>query len=240
MNCRAPGTHGEAQTSLRYSAREATTMRYLNKEAAILEMAHGRKVLHLGCVGFTDLPDGDRVALAKQTLHHSLTQSADVVGVDYSAAVVREYDRLGIFKNILVGNVETLGDLPLNQTFDLVIAGDIIEHVSNPGLMLDGIKRFCRVDTKVVITPPHAFGVPNFIRFLVGRFHDGAEHVATYHMENLHCLLSRHGYVVEEMATCHQSAATRLPMFRLGKAVFRRFPKLAGTIFAVARVADGL
>jgi len=212
-------------------------MRYLEKKAAILEMARGRKVLHLGCVGFTDLPVSDRVELARQTLHYSLTQSADVIGVDYSAAVVRDYERLGIFTNILVGNVEALGDLPLNQTFDLVIAGDIIEHVSNPGLMLDGIKRFCRADTRIVITTPHAFGLPNYLRFLVGRFRDGAEHVSTYHMENLDCLLARHGYVVEEMATCHQPAAKQLGVFRLGKAILERFPKLGGTLFVVARVA---
>ena len=214
-------------------------MRYLEKEVAILEMARGLKVLHLGCVGFTDLADDERVQLAQQTLHYSLTQSAEVVGVDFSAAVVREYERLGIFRNILVGNVEALGDLSLEQTFDLIIAGDIIEHVSNPGLMLDGIKRFCRVGTRIIITTPHAFGLPNYLRFLAGRFRDGAEHVATYNMQNLTCLLARHGYVVEEMATCYQPRAKPSGMFTLGKALLRRFPVLGGSLFVVARLAGG-
>jgi 2-polyprenyl-3-methyl-5-hydroxy-6-metoxy-1,4-benzoquinol methylase len=212
-------------------------MRYLEKEAAILEMARGQRVLHLGCVGFTDLTANERIRLAHKTLHYLLTQCAEVVGVDLSAAVVREYERLGIFSNILIGNVERLSDLALNQTFDLIVAGDIIEHVSNPGLMLDGIKRFCRLGTRIVITTPHAFGLPNYLRFLAGRFRDGMEHVATYNMQNLAALLARHGYLVEEMATCYQPRARPHGLFILGKLLLRRVPQLGGTLFVVARLS---
>src|SRR5271169_783526 len=129
---------------------------YVAKEDFILKVAAGHSVLHLGCVGFTDLAPGDRVRSAKQSLHWKLTELSETVGVDRSVIVIDEYRRLGVFTNIVAGDVERLDELPITRTFDVVIAGDIIEHLSNPGQMLDGIKRFCTGDTQIVITTPNA------------------------------------------------------------------------------------
>jgi 2-polyprenyl-3-methyl-5-hydroxy-6-metoxy-1,4-benzoquinol methylase len=176
-------------------------VRYFQKKQAILELTRGRKVLHLGCIGFGDVEFADRVALAKSSLHYSLSQHADVLGVDYSARVVNEYRKLGLFSNIVVGNVERLEELDVHDKFDVILAGDIIEHVSNPGLMLEGIKRFCRTDTRVIVTTPNAFGLPGYLRFTLGKFKEGPEHVMTFNAQNLRHLLERHGYTVEEIST---------------------------------------
>jgi len=79
-------------------------------------------------VGFSDLLSEERVILARQSLHWKLSQVADVVGVDYSAQVVEQYSKLGIFTSIVPGDVQELAKLPLGRRFDVVIAGDIIEH----------------------------------------------------------------------------------------------------------------
>jgi len=91
--------------------------------------------------------------------------------------VIEEQRNLGIFDSVVHGDVERLDELPVDQKFDTVIAGDIIEHLSNPGQMLAGIKRFCGSDTRVIITTPNAFGAPNYLRYSAGRFREGAEHV---------------------------------------------------------------
>src|ERR1035438_7597403 len=124
---------------------------YIAKEEFILKTSAGLSVLHLGCVGFTDLDSRDRVRHAKQSLHWKLTQQSNVVGVDRSVSVIEELRDLGIFSNIVAGDVERLDELPINQKFDIVVAGDIIEHLSNPGRMLDGIRRFCTRSTRVII-----------------------------------------------------------------------------------------
>ncbi len=82
---------------------------YVAKEEFILQVASGRTVLHLGCVGFTDLAPGDRVKSAKQSLHWKLTQATETVGVDCSVAVIDEYRKLGIFTNIVAGDVRAAG-----------------------------------------------------------------------------------------------------------------------------------
>ncbi len=203
---------------------------YVAKEDFILKAASGRTVLHLGCVGFTDLAPGDRVGFAKQSLHWKLTQLSETVGIDRSVAVIDEYRKLGVFTNIVAGDVERLDELPITRKFDVVIAGDIIEHLSNPGRMLDGIKRFCTETTQVIITTPNAFGAPNFLRHSVGKFREGAEHVMSFNQQNLVTLLNRHGYSVSELHTCFQPRSPdqhSVFFFTLGRKVFELFPVLA-------------
>ncbi|MFQ5783929.1 MAG: class I SAM-dependent methyltransferase [Alphaproteobacteria bacterium] len=213
-----------------------TPRRFVDRDHAILDIARGRRVLHLGCVGHADETPEERVQLASNTLHWKLTDEADTVGVDYSREVIDEYRVLGIFDNVIAGDVQRLEDVALDGPFDIVVAADIIEHLSSPGAMLDGIKRFCGAETRVVITTPHAFGLLNFIRFLLGRFRDGAEHVMTFNADNIHNLLERHGYAVERLDTCHQPHARRHgPLFTLGKVAFAAAPRLGGTLFVVAR-----
>ena len=211
---------------------------YVAKEDFIVAISSGLTVLHLGCVGFTDLAGEDRVRSAKQSLHWKLTQCAKVVGVDRSSDVIEEMRKLGIFDNVVPGDVERLDELPVNQKFDLVIAGDIIEHLSNPGRMLDGIKRFCRADTRVIITTPNAFGAPNYLRYSAGRFHEGAEHVMSFNQQNLVTLLNRHGYTIAESHTCFQPRSAEAHnglAFHAGKSILKLFPRFGGTLLVMAR-----
>ena len=212
---------------------------YLDRDQAIVEIARGRRVLHLGCVGHTDCPPEQRVQSAPQTLHWKLSEAANTTGVDYSADVVAEYERLNIFDNIVPGDVQRLEDIAVDEIFEVVVAADIIEHLSNPGALLDGIKRFCDHDTRVVITTPHAFGLPNYVRFVLGRFRDGAEHVMTFNICNILNLLSRHGYAIDQIDTCHQAhAKKRGAAFTVAKAFFETAPKYGGTLFVVARATQ--
>ena len=212
---------------------------YVAKEEFILRVASGRSVLHLGCVGFTDVAPGERAKFAKQSLHWKLTQAAETVGIDYSLAVIEEYRKLGVFTNIIAGDVERLDEVQLARAFDVVIAGDIIEHLSNPGRMLDGIKRFCTSDTQVILTTPNAFGAPNFLRYSAGRFREGAEHVMSFNEQNLATLLGRHGYSLSELHTCFQPRSMDqhfASFFTLGRKVFELFPRFGGTLLVVAKV----
>jgi 2-polyprenyl-3-methyl-5-hydroxy-6-metoxy-1,4-benzoquinol methylase len=213
-------------------------VQYFCKETFILDRCKGKRVLHLGCVGFTDSSLEERIAQAKNSLHWKLSRIADVVGVDYSASVVEEYRRLGIFDNILVGNVMELEKLGLQPDFDAIVAGDIIEHVSNPGNMLAGIRSLASAKTELILTTPNSFGLPNFLRNIVGRFHEGGEHVMGFNDQQLTCILSRHGLRVKELHTCFQRQARQLHgafTFAVARKFFSVVPKLGGTLLAVAQ-----
>ena len=213
-------------------------MRFFQREAEIIDLVRGQKVLHLGCVGFSDLPSAERTRLADHSFHRTLSQIADVTGIDNAEDAIIELRRKHIFDNILVGDLEHLEALDLDATFDAVVAGDVIEHVSNPGLMLDGLRRFCRPDTRVLFTTPNTFGVLNFARFVFGRFRDGADHVMGFNEQNLTTLLRRHGFVVDEVHTCYQrrvESAHPRALVSMVRFFLRMLPRLGGTLFVVAK-----
>jgi hypothetical protein len=211
---------------------------YVAKEQFILERSSGRSVLHLGCVGFTDIAPSERAGRARQSLHWKLTHLCDTVGIDRSVAVIEECRRNGIFTNVVAGDVERLEEVELARTFDVIVAGDIIEHLSNPGRMLDGIRRFCTGRTQVILTTPNAFGAPNFMRHSFGKFREGDEHVICFNAQNLATLLKRHGFYVSELHTCFQPLSRKRGIaFELGRRALELFPRFGGTLLAVAKIS---
>lgn len=210
-------------------------MKYFSKNEKILELARGRKVLHLGCVGFADMETGGKISMAKQSLHYILSEIADTTGIDYCRGAIDYFKVNGIFDNVIYGNVEKLEEVDLPTKFDVVVVGDIIEHLSNPGLMLDGIKKFTNENTLLVITTPHAFGLINFLRYCFDRFVEGKEHVMSFNTLNISNLLVRHGYTINSIDTCYQKHAENSLFFNSGKMFFHFFPKLGGTLFLIAR-----
>lgn len=217
-----------------------TLQSYVERDQWLVERCRGKRILHLGCVGFTDCPTDEKIRLAQQTLHYQLSQVADCVGMDLDGAAVAELQRSGLFNNVLVGDVERLGDFAGRfQPFDLVVAGDIIEHLSNPGLMLDGVKAFLKPEGRLLVSTPNAFGLVAQLRHLRGRILEGAQHVLSFNIITLTQLLNRHGYEVIEAHSCHQRHATAMPgwLFRAGHALFRAVPRYGGTLLVEAKLA---
>ena len=79
--------------------------------------------------------------------------------------------------------------------FDMVICGEIIEHLSNPGFFLDNLKRF---NCPIICTVPSAFNeeIHNWMRQGVELVN--AQHVAYYSYYTFCNLVERHGYGVRE------------------------------------------
>lgn len=208
---------------------------YVDRDQTIAEMASGRSVLHLGCASSPE--DMNFEARARHSLHGELTRIADVVGVDIDVDAVNAYRNRGLFNNIIAGDIEKLAAVPLPlKDYNLVLLADVVEHLSNPGLAFDGIRELLSSANEgiLVVTTPNAFGLLNFLRYVVGRFREAPDHVSVFNVEGLTQLLVKHGFVVVEAKTCHQRLARHRRFFKLGRLLFRRFPHLGGTLFLVA------
>jgi hypothetical protein len=196
-------------------------------------------VLHLGAVGETCQPVAVKVAAAPHSTHARLTQSATrCVGVDIDRAGVEALTERGIFDNLLWGDVLKLrrDDIPLSR-IDFVVAGDILEHISAPGEMLDAVKGLSDPTTRLVLTTPNCLGLPAFLRYLGGRALEGPDHKVSFNVYSLGNLLSHHGWRVESLKACYQAAASRLNgrlVMSAGKLALTRWPSLGGTLFVVA------
>jgi SAM-dependent methyltransferase len=165
----------------------------VDRRQFILERSVGRRVLHLGCVDKPYLEE----KLANGTLLHEMLveRAAKVVGVDSDPEGVSLFEARGW--PTLCADVEQLPEL--NDDFDLVVAGEIIEHLSNPGLFLDSLAHRLRPGTEVILTTPSAYAIRRYWRFLIGHEQVHPDHVAYYSPLTLREAVARSGYVVDEV-----------------------------------------
>lgn len=166
----------------------------VNRVDYILHLCKGKKILHLGC---TSSPSTQRRIQEKTHLHmHINSYAREVYGVDidiHGLNVMREYG----FTNLYEGSVYELHTLGLPTDFDIVLAGELIEHLANPGLFLDSVRKCCSLDTLFVLTTPNSFSAKHWIHYLCGKEESHPEHMAFYSFATLHQLLTAHQFKIE-------------------------------------------
>jgi 2-polyprenyl-3-methyl-5-hydroxy-6-metoxy-1,4-benzoquinol methylase len=167
----------------------------------ILQACAGRTVLHLGCA---DMPY-TRMRLADGTLLYTMIDEvADrQLGVDLSAEGIGMLRAAG-YQDLAVADVQQLIEQnPFGERrFDVIIAGEIIEHLSNPGLFLESLKPLLADSpTKLILTTINAYCAYRFFYSLVMRNESvHPDHVSYYSRKTLTALLTRHGYEIEDFS----------------------------------------
>lgn len=147
----------------------------VDRAAFILERCKGKVVLDIGASG---------------PMHAAIVQvAAKCYGID------REYQP-GV-KEFDIDDTSNC-DLPWpDEMTELVVCGEVIEHLSNPGHLLKLLRRGNRIP--VIITVPNAFcelGIKHLFR---GFENVNIDHVAWYSPRTLKTLLERVGYQITEM-----------------------------------------
>lgn len=143
----------------------------VKRERFILERVKGRRILDIGCTG----PMGQAIKKLASIYY----------GMDKDVETGREYQKIDIDK---------ANFLPLFDV-DLVVAGEVIEHLSNPGHFLDMLKIY---KCPIVLTTPNAFSAVGHYWTGRGAENVNPEHVAYYSWHTLKTLVERHGYEITE------------------------------------------
>ncbi|HEY2847011.1 MAG TPA: class I SAM-dependent methyltransferase, partial [Pyrinomonadaceae bacterium] len=104
-------------------------------------------------------------------------------------------------KNIVQSDLEHIEECKLDGIFDVIVAGEVIEHINNPGLFLSGIKRFMRPDSELILTTVNAYCAMRFFYYGARGRRGKAEpvhpdHIAYYSYSTLKLLVERHGFEV--------------------------------------------
>jgi hypothetical protein len=183
------------------SAGDRGPLPLVQRVAHLRALCRDRRVLHLGC---TNWPYMDAQLQDGSLLHLQLLEvSRELWGLDGDDRGLAQLSARGV-SNLVRGDIERLQDVQLDTTFDVIVAGEIIEHLSNPGLFLRGVQQLMGDDTILAITTVNAYCAARAVTYaLAGRggrqepVHP--DHVAYYSYSTLRTLLERHDLAIENM-----------------------------------------
>jgi 2-polyprenyl-3-methyl-5-hydroxy-6-metoxy-1,4-benzoquinol methylase len=163
----------------------------------ILENCRGKHVLHLGC---TDWPYTEKKAASGVLLHGMISKvAASLVGVDADRDGIEWFQKNG-FPNTYYDNVENLSHPSVcGNKYDLILAGEIIEHLENPGLFLRSIQKLMTPDTDLIITTINAYCFFRFLYYLLGRELVHPDHNYYFSPIVLRKLITRCGLDVKDL-----------------------------------------
>ncbi len=188
-----------------------------DKSSFISELVEGRDVLDCGCVGDRD----------EDLLVHELIRSkaGSCVGVDVNEGKIRGLKARGF--DVLCQDVEKLD---LKKKFDVVFAGELLEHLNDSGLFLEKAREHLKKDGRILLTTPNPYYLTMIFRNLLGiRVLVNPEHTCWFTPETLKTLLEKAGFTVEQTLYCQHKSRWWINWL-VG---FRK--NLARTIIAVAK-----
>lgn len=210
----------------------------VRREDAIVNYCDGKVVLHLGCA---DAPNTRQGLLKNMLLHQRISDVAKkVYGIDISEDGIRTLSEYG-FENVICADLEELAENPFGVIFDVVVAGELIEHIGNVGKSLENIKHFMDANSVCIITVPNAFSIRRFIRAVIGKefIHEG--HLYYYSVATITHICQQYGYEVMEYAFCiggNRNIIRRVLFYPLELFVKYIAPYLADGIFFKIRISE--
>lgn len=209
----------------------------------VVELARGKQVIDLGFV------DVGRM-LAKRDdgswLHDRLrTVARELVGVDFDDEGVELARKMGFAAHQAdcqsTADLESLGLRPA----EVLIAGELIEHLDQPGAFLEAVKVLVEPKGLLVLTTPNGSSLTNFLGGVLGREFVNPDHVGWHTWYTAKSLLGRHGWLVRQLAyyrfpTMNTAAGHPLSR-RVLTRLFRGYQALARPMFRLRpALADGI
>jgi SAM-dependent methyltransferase len=190
----------------------------------------GKSVLDVGCVEHST----DNIGKARIWVHGFLKQrAAKLVGIDILEKDIQELKQRGY--DVEVQNAESFR---FDDRFEVILAGELVEHLSNPGGFLDSCQRALADDGRLILTTPNAYALSRLLRSLVRLHNDppvNEEHTAWYSPRVLATLLARHGFEIERIAYADyplQKPRRRDRLFNLLRGIS---PRTKETMIAICR-----
>ena len=140
------------------------------RENIILQYVKDKNVLDVGSVGQAQ----------KYMLYNLMKNLAkSLTGIDIESTSNKD--------DILNGNMESYS---FRKQFDVIIAGDVLEHVDNQGLFLDNIRKHLKKDGVLLITTPNA-------KWFTVILKPNKTHTLWHDKHTLFNILHKHGFTVE-------------------------------------------
>jgi len=156
------------------------TDKRINKIVSLVE--DKKKVLNIGCA-------------QNPTIHYLLAKKSSLcIGIDINKKGIEELKYNGYEAYLM--NAEKIN---LKEKFDYIIAGELIEHLSNPGLFLESCLKHLEEKGELIITTPNIASL--FLYLLVVSFDKTQDptHVYYFDKKNLQILVERYNFKINNV-----------------------------------------
>lgn len=146
----------------------------------------GKDVLDIGCaVGYQK----------EDWMHRHIVEKAKTTyGIDLDKDAIDDIKKMGF--DVEYGDAQNFN---LDRKFNLIHAGELIEHLDNPGGFLDSIRNHLTEDGQVLLTTPNGLRISNFIYASTGGLKVNFQHTCWFCEYTLKTLLERKGFELVEV-----------------------------------------
>jgi 2-polyprenyl-3-methyl-5-hydroxy-6-metoxy-1,4-benzoquinol methylase len=173
-------------------------IKVIDREKLLLNLCRDKKVLHIGCA--------DTGLLEERILTHKLLHSKlmnvtkKLWGIDLDLKSIATLRQLGV-NNLLCADAERLNFVKelKEHTFDVILGGELIEHLNNPGLFLRSCIQLLRNDGILILTTPNAFRFINFLTIFFNKEIIHPDHNFWFSATSLKTILMKHGYAIRKI-----------------------------------------
>src|SRR5579862_4346514 len=200
----------------------------------VVPLVQGKAVLDVGSIGHSySGRDGYKTwnfaVLAKS--------AARIKGFDLLADDIEDARQDGF--DLDVGDAETY---LASEPYEVVFAGDLIEHLSNPGRFLDCSRQNLVTGGKLVLSTPNTYSFAKLSRVILRRTNEppvNPEHTCYYTPQTLEQLVTRHGFRLVTVMYCelayaeHHGSAWKRSQLALNAKLSSWFPRFSQTMVAV-------
>ncbi|HEY7065106.1 MAG TPA: methyltransferase domain-containing protein [Chloroflexota bacterium] len=164
--------------------------RPVRRVAYVAAQCRGKAVLDLGCY--------DETALLKRGTHHWLhgeiaRVARSVLGVDNSDAIGPEGVVTGPSSRIVRGDASDLERLVRGVEVEVIVAGELIEHLPNTVAFLAELRRLFP-GRALLATTPNATSLTNLLLGAVRRENNHRDHLQVYSFKTLNTVCRRVGF----------------------------------------------
>jgi SAM-dependent methyltransferase len=178
-----------------------------NRVEYLQSLARGKDVLDVGVVSHQLSAMNDPL-----WLHGAIRSVAShTLGVDILPEAVAKLQQAGF--NVRLCDITRD---KIEETFDVMIIGEVIEHLTNPGALFEAASRQLRAGGRLVMTTPNPFYLARMRDALLGKSNDSVDHVTYLYPAGIAEMAERNGMVLD----AYRGIDSALPRRAVGKMIF--------------------
>ena len=206
-----------------------------NRAVPILKYVKGKNVLEIGCVG---MGKHDMIGGKNFIAGYVKPLSKKWVGIDINVEGVKKLQEYGFDARV----IDAEKPFDLKQKFDVVLAEEVLEHLTNLPVFFRNIRRHLKKKGLLIITTPNPISPSFFFQRLFGKkIKDVSINNHTFWQthETLANLLRRYSFEVVDMVYIHPEPAEPYLWYNFVKLIWKCVPDIFGrNLLCVARILN--